>query len=157
MSTEEDKFKNSRRRLKDENAVKRQTKIAKAAGSDVSQPHKFAKTHAMTCGNSNCVMCMNPRKSFNELTQQEKRLFQDLEKVTDKRSNGLKKMTTSGWRKRQIAESKENLMTRSLIEDEISILEAMLYNSSGNINEEMGIDLKASLELAKARLKAFNS
>jgi hypothetical protein len=33
---------------------------------------------------------MNPRKSVNELTQQDKRLFQDLEKVTDKRSNGLK-------------------------------------------------------------------
>jgi hypothetical protein len=66
-------------------------------------------------------------------------------------------MTANGWRKRQIAESKEDLMTRSLIEDEIGILEAMLYNSSGNINEEMGIDLKASLELAKARLKTFNS
>jgi hypothetical protein len=90
MSTEEDKFKNSKRRLKDEAAVKRQTKIAKSAGADISQPHKFAKTHAMTCGNPNCVMCMNPRKSVNELTQQDKRLFQDLEKVTDKRSNGLK-------------------------------------------------------------------
>ncbi len=68
MSTEEDKFKNSKRRLKDEAAVKRQTKIAKSAGADISQPHKFAKTHAMTCGNPNCVMCMNPRKSVNELT-----------------------------------------------------------------------------------------
>jgi hypothetical protein len=90
MSTEDDKFKNSKRRLKDENAVKRQTKIAKSAGVDVSQPHKFAKSHAMNCGNPTCVMCMNPRKSFKILTQQEKRLFQDLEKVTDKRSNGLK-------------------------------------------------------------------
>jgi len=89
MSAEEDKFKNSRRRLKDENAVKRQTKIAKAAGSDISQPHKFAKRHAMSCGDPNCAMCGNPRKFFNERTQQEKRLFQDVEKVTDKRSNGL--------------------------------------------------------------------
>jgi hypothetical protein len=48
-------------------------------------------------------------------------------------------------------------MSRSLIEDEIGILEAMLYNSSGNINEEVGIDLKASIELAKAKLKVFNS
>jgi len=66
-------------------------------------------------------------------------------------------MTNSGWRKRQIAETKEDLMSRSLIEDEIGILEAMLYNSSGNINEEVGIDLKASIELAKAKLKVFNS
>ena len=90
MSTEQDKFKKSKRLLKDENAVKKQLKIAKSAGSDVSQPHKFVKKHAMNCGNPNCVMCMNPRKSFKELTQQEKRLFQDVEKITDRHSNGLK-------------------------------------------------------------------
>jgi hypothetical protein len=56
----------------------------------VTEPHKFAKRHAMNCGNPNCVMCGNPRKTFKELTQQEKRLFQDAEKTTDKRSNGLK-------------------------------------------------------------------
>jgi hypothetical protein len=92
MSTEEDKFKNSKRRLKDENAVKKQTRIGKQYGmskKEMDQPHRLAKSHAMNCGNPNCVMCMNPRKSFNELTQQEKRLFQDPEKLTDKRSNGL--------------------------------------------------------------------
>jgi hypothetical protein len=91
MSTEEDKFKHSKRLQQDENAVKKQTKIAKQYGSIVEEPHKFAKHHAMNCGNPNCVMCGNPRKTFNELTQQEKRLFQDVEKVTDKRSNGLPK------------------------------------------------------------------
>ena len=91
MSTEEDKFKHSKRLLKDENAVKKQTKIAKQYGSIVEEPHKFAKRHAMNCGNPNCVMCGNPRKTFNELTQQEKRLFQDTEKITDKHSNGLPK------------------------------------------------------------------
>ena len=90
MSTEEDKFKNSKRRLKDENAVKRQTKIAKEYGVPVKEPHKFAKRHAMNCGNPNCVMCGNPRKTFKELTQQEKRLFQDVDTTTDKHSNGLK-------------------------------------------------------------------
>ena len=89
MSTEQDKFKHSKRLLKDENAVKKQTKIAKAAGMDVQEPHKFAKRHALNCGNPDCVMCGNPRKTFNELTTQEKRLFQDVEKTTDKRSNGL--------------------------------------------------------------------
>ena len=90
MSTEQDKYKNSKRRLKDENAVKKQTKIAKEFGVPVKEPHKFAKRHAMNCGNSNCVMCGNPRKTFKELTQQEKRLFQDVDTPNDKHSNGLK-------------------------------------------------------------------
>ena len=89
MSTEQDKFKKSKRRLKDENAVKKQTKIAKDFGVPVSEPHKFAKHHAMNCGNPNCHMCANPRKVFNEPTQQEKRLFQDVDRVTDRHSNGL--------------------------------------------------------------------
>jgi hypothetical protein len=88
MSTEEDKFKKSKRLQKDENAVKKQTKIAKTFGVPVKEPHKFAKHHAMNCGNPKCHMCANPRKVFNELTQQEKRLFQDVEKTSDKRSNG---------------------------------------------------------------------
>ena len=93
MSTEEDKFKKSKRLLKDENAIKKQTKIGKQYGmsnKEIAQPHRLAKRHAMNCGNPNCVMCGNPRKTFNELTQQEKRLFQDVEKTTDKHSNGLK-------------------------------------------------------------------
>ena len=90
MSKEQDKIKHSKRLQKDENVIKKQTKIAKAAGLEVNEPHKFAKHHAMNCGNSKCFMCSNPRKVFKELTQQEKRLFQDVEKITDKHSNGLK-------------------------------------------------------------------
>ena len=90
MSTENDKFKHSKRLAKDKNAIERQTKIAKKHGN-TGPTHAYAKTHAMTCGDSNCVMCGNPRKFFGELTVQEKRLFQDLEKVTDKKSNGVKK------------------------------------------------------------------
>ena len=90
MSTEQDKFKHSKRLQKDENAVKKQVKIAREFGVPVTEPHKFAKHHAMNCGNPKCVMCSNPRKTFKELTQQEKRLFQDLEKITDRHSNGLK-------------------------------------------------------------------
>ena len=89
MSTDQDKFNHSRRLQKDENAVKKQTRIAKQHGSDVNEPHRFVKHHAMDCGNPNCVMCGNPRKTYKELTTQEKRLFQDLEKITDKRSNGI--------------------------------------------------------------------
>lgn len=90
MANELAKYLNSRRRQKDENAIKKQTRIAKAHGNSLKKAHGFAKTHAMTCGDSNCVMCGNPRKFFNEPTQQEKRLFQDVGKSTDKHSNGLK-------------------------------------------------------------------
>ena len=90
MNSESDKFKMSKRRQKDENAVKKQAKIAKEFGVPVEEPHKFAKHHAMNCGNPKCVMCSNPRKTFKELTAQEKRIFQDLDKTTDKRSNGIK-------------------------------------------------------------------
>jgi hypothetical protein len=91
MSTEEDKIKKSKRLLKDDNAVKKQIKIAKAAGLDVKEPHKFSKHHAMDCGNPQCPLCGNPRRTHKDtLTPQEKRLFQDLDKITDKHSNGLK-------------------------------------------------------------------
>ena len=89
MSTEDDKFKHSKRLLKDKTAVAKQVKIAKAYGVPFKEPHKFAKHHAMNCGNPKCVMCGNPRKTFNELTQQEKRLFQDTESIRDTHSNGL--------------------------------------------------------------------
>jgi hypothetical protein len=89
MSTEQDKYKNSKRRLKDENAVKKQTKIAKAHGVPVEEPHKFAKHHAMDCGNPGCPLCSNPRKLYNELTPQEKKMYQDTDHVRDKHSNGL--------------------------------------------------------------------
>jgi len=90
MSKEQDKIKHSKRLLKDENVIKKQTKIAKDFGIPVTEPHKFAKHHAMNCGNPKCVMCANPRRTFKELTQQEKRMFQDVEKITDKHNNGLK-------------------------------------------------------------------
>lgn len=91
MSTEQDKIKNSRRRQQDETAVKKQVKIAKAHGAPVEQAHRFNKHHAMDCGNPDCFLCGNPRKTHKDkLTAQEKRLFQDLDHVTDKHSNGLK-------------------------------------------------------------------
>ena len=90
MSKEEDKFKHSKRLLKDENAVKKQIKIAKEHGVPIKDAHKFAKQHAMNCGNPKCILCANPRKTFNELTLQERRMFQDIDKETDKHSNGLK-------------------------------------------------------------------
>jgi hypothetical protein len=94
MSNDLAKFINSRRRHKTDVAIARQVKIARSKGTynqaNIKQPHRLAKHHAMDCGNPNCFLCGNPRKTHKDkLTQQEKRLFQDLEKRTDKRSNGL--------------------------------------------------------------------
>ena len=77
MSTEEDKLKHSKRIHAKETAVKKQTKIAKAFGIEVKEPHKFAKHHAMDCGTPGCMMCGNPRKVWKEETIQEKRFKQD--------------------------------------------------------------------------------
>jgi len=82
MSTEEDKFKHSKRILKDENAIRKQLKIAKAYNIPVENPHELAKHHAMNCGNPNCVMCANPRKVWKEKTIQEKR-FKQTEKYKE--------------------------------------------------------------------------
>jgi len=91
MSTEEDKIKHSKRMLKDDAAVKKQVDIAKQHGTSLANPHSYAKTHAMTCGDSNCVMCGNPRKFWGAQTIQEQRMFQEVDQTTDKRSNGLPK------------------------------------------------------------------
>lgn len=96
MSNEQDKFKASRRRHRNENAVKKQLKIAKQHTSFpdenivIAEPHRLTKHHAMDCGNPLCYLCGNPRKTHkNKLTQQEKRIFQDLDSIRDKHSNGV--------------------------------------------------------------------
>ena len=76
MSEDVEKFKHSRRRLKDENAMNKQVKIAKSHGAQIEEPHRYAKHHAMDCGNPSCILCGNPRKIFHEKTIQEKRFEQ---------------------------------------------------------------------------------
>ena len=78
MSKEEDKFKHSKRLLKDENAIAKQIKIARRYGKPVEEPHRLAKHHAMDCGQPHCTLCGNPRynkttKGKDKLTTQEKR------------------------------------------------------------------------------------
>jgi hypothetical protein len=96
MSNETAKYINSRRRHKNDVAVARQVRIAKQHGlgfydKAIKEPHRLVKHHAMDCGNPDCYLCGNPRKTRKDkLTAQEKRLFQDTEKITDKHSNGLK-------------------------------------------------------------------
>jgi hypothetical protein len=88
MSTEQDKIKKNKRMQKDENAVKKQTKIAKTFGIPVTEPHKFAKHHALDCGNPKCLLCSGAKvlglKSIKERQSQ-----QDLDNISDRRSNGL--------------------------------------------------------------------
>ena len=76
MSTEQDKLKHSKRIHAKQTAVKKQTKIAKAFGIEVKEPHKFAKHHALDCGHPGCIMCGNPRKVWKQDTIQEKRMKQ---------------------------------------------------------------------------------
>lgn len=96
MSNELAKYLNSRRRFKDEIAIKKQTKIAKQRGSFtnehdiVKQPHRLAKRHAMDCGRPACALCGNPRRIHKDkLTAQEKRLFQDVDSARSQCRNGI--------------------------------------------------------------------
>ena len=76
MSKEEDKIKHSKRLHKEKSAVAKQVKIAKSHGLDVKESHKFAKHHAMDCGNPECALCGNPRYTHNETTKQEQSFIQ---------------------------------------------------------------------------------
>jgi hypothetical protein len=95
MDHEQAKRKNSSRRFRDENIIKKQLKIAKLKGFESSnqvleQPHRLIKHHAMDCGNPHCGLCGNPRHiRKDKLTAQEKRLFQDLDSVRDIHGNGM--------------------------------------------------------------------
>lgn len=88
MSKEEDKIIRSTRIHKTEIKVKRQVDIAKTCGYEfndklIREPHRLAKRRAMDCGNPNCPMCGNPRRTDKDkLTIQEKS-FAQTEKWTE--------------------------------------------------------------------------
>ena len=88
MSNPEHKDKRSTRLHKEETAIKKQQKIAMQHGAsrlDVErEPHRFAKHHAMDCGNPDCAMCGNPRHIMkNSDTVQEKSFKQTQSWVQD--------------------------------------------------------------------------
>lgn len=72
MSNQVERYKHSKRLQRKHAAVRKQVKIAQAHGFPTDARHRFTKTHAMTCGDSRCAMCGNPRKFFRERTLQEK-------------------------------------------------------------------------------------
>jgi hypothetical protein len=97
MSNEQAKYLNSRRRHKTDVAIARQIKIAKSHNSYTKkldrEPHRLAKHNAMDCGNPGCCLCGNPRRNSwykkDRLTNQEQKLFQDLDKVINRHGNGI--------------------------------------------------------------------
>jgi hypothetical protein len=97
MSDEGSKMANSKRRYRDEVAIKRQLKILRSnkhasdrmIQKDERQPNRLSKHHAMDCGNPLCYICGNPRKTHKDkLTQQEKRMYQDIDKPNNRHNNG---------------------------------------------------------------------
>ena len=76
MSDDFSREKHSKRLYDDEVHIIKQSKLAKTYGDDKTPPGKYRKKHAMNCGNPACIFCMNPRKSFKELTVQEKSFSQ---------------------------------------------------------------------------------
>ncbi len=75
MSDVEQKAKRSKRLADDDKYIAKQMRIVKMLGLQENKRtgHRLHKLNAVTCGNSDCVMCANPRKLFNDLTIQEKR------------------------------------------------------------------------------------
>ena len=78
MSDQYAKDKHSKRLHADETHVRKRTKLIKEVQHrEVKEPHKLHKVTGMNCGNPHCVLCMNPRKSFGEMTIQEKKFYQE--------------------------------------------------------------------------------
>lgn len=93
MSQPTDKSVRGRRIQQKNRHIARQMVIRKAhafSGPDnkVDSPHRYHKVTGVTCGDSRCFMCGNPRKFFDERTMQEQREMQEVEKTRNKHSNG---------------------------------------------------------------------
>jgi hypothetical protein len=95
MSNEEAKVAHGRRIQQKNRHIARQVRIRQAhkfpnptKDGRTEKPHRYHKTSGVTCGDSRCAMCGNPRKFFKEKTMQEKRFEQDVDTVRDRHSNG---------------------------------------------------------------------
>ena len=72
-------LKRGKRRRLTTNAINKQKRIAKLSTWNhkmVSQPHRWAKKHAMDCGRPGCMVCGNPRRTMKEKTLQEKKFIE---------------------------------------------------------------------------------
>jgi len=71
--------KRGKRRRLTTNAINRQKRIAKLSKwnhKNDTQPHRWAKKHAMDCGRTRCIVCGNPRRIFKQRTLQEEKWAQ---------------------------------------------------------------------------------
>lgn len=78
MSDPNTKFKKSKRLAKTANAIKKQLNIAKTAWNAehlLKHPHRFAKHHALDCGNPECLVC-HSEKIFRKPTLQERKFVE---------------------------------------------------------------------------------
>lgn len=76
------KQKHSRRIHQKQTHINKQVKIVKTKGGSekyLKEPHRLAKHNAMDCGQPGCVICGNPRKTFEQKTIQELK-FEQTEK-----------------------------------------------------------------------------
>ena len=95
MSNEDNKLAHGRRIQQKNRHIARQVRIRQAhkfpnptKDGRIEKPHRYHKTSGVTCGDSRCAMCGNPRKFFKEPTVQERRFDQDVDHLRDRRSNG---------------------------------------------------------------------
>lgn len=79
MSDEVARIQRSKRFFRDETKIKKRQKNLKEHGNRWAedQPHRLHKFSGMNCGNSDCVMCGNPRKFFRDVTVQERSFNQN--------------------------------------------------------------------------------
>lgn len=74
----DDKTKKAKRLQRTANAIKKQVRIAKNTWNAehlLKQPHRFAKQHALDCGNPECIVC-HSEKVFGKPTLQERKFNQ---------------------------------------------------------------------------------
>lgn len=74
----DDRTKKAKRLQRTSNAIKKQIRIAKTAWNAehlLKQPHRFAKRHALDCGNPECLVC-HSEKVFHKPTLQEKKFIE---------------------------------------------------------------------------------
>ena len=87
MSDEYSKKKHSKRIQQTENQIHKQQKIALQHGltrKEVErEPHRFAKHHAMDCGNPECFLCANPRHLHKHGETKQEKSFKQTETWND--------------------------------------------------------------------------
>lgn len=74
MTDENTRYSRSKRIKDTWNKIKKQIKIGKFYGVNnkaIKEPHRNAKHNILNCGSPHCIMCANPRKTFNQKTKQE--------------------------------------------------------------------------------------